>query len=184
MFYWWWKRLFSKCYLYTNKQWIRRQEGGLPPASFIDLFEAGRRENLPKFSKTQYPYALKLDTNRTNDSPIRLFLWHLDTGTLFLLPSFQQLITFNPSRPASTDTFDSYPILKSLLIFTIQGSTADYRDCTFLVQPSSCINIIIKKKKEKSIRKYYKGKTFPINFVLLEVVSYLFLDCLTSNPEL
>ena len=49
--------------------------------------------------------------------------------------------------------------------------------------------IIIDLKKEgsfseTSVIKYYKGKTFPINAFLLEVVSYLFLDCLKSNPEL
>ena len=64
---------------------------------------------------------------------IRLSLWHLKSGTLFLRPSSQQHITFNLSRPAFTDTFDSYPIAKSLLIFTIQGSTADYRGCYIFI---------------------------------------------------
>ena len=81
-------------------------------------------------------------------SPIRLSLWHLETGTPFLRPSSQQLITFNRSRPASTDALDSYPIPKSHLIFARQGSTADYRGCTFLVQ-LLLVSICYKKKKKK-----------------------------------
>ena len=64
-------------------------------------------------------------------STIRLSIWLLETGTLFPWRSSQQHITFNLSRPASTDTFDSDPIPKALLIFTIQGSTANYRECSF-----------------------------------------------------
>ena len=44
------------------------------------------------------------------------------------------------------------------------------------------------KKKERftetQVTKYYRGKPFPINTHLLEVVSYLFLDCLPSNSSL
>ena len=42
--------------------------------------------------------------------------------------------SFKSSIHRHLPSFDSYSILKSLLIFTMQGSTADYRDCTFLVQ--------------------------------------------------
>ena len=86
-----------------------------------------------RFSKSQHLYALKLDTNRTNAFansfiPMTSRNWN---SSSYRLPNN---LTFNPSRPASTDTFDPYPILISLLIFTIQGSTADKTDCTFLVQ--------------------------------------------------
>ena len=82
----------------------------------------------------QHPYALKLDTNQTNafaNSFIPMTSKDWNSLPPIVFPA--TYITFNLSRPASTDTFDSYPIPKSLF-FTIQGSTADYRGCTFLVQ--------------------------------------------------
>ena len=54
-------------------------------------------------------------------SPTRLSLWHLGTGTLFLRPSSQRHITFNPPRHASTNTFDSDPIPKYLIISIYKG---------------------------------------------------------------
>ena len=122
----------------------------------------------------------RLNWIRTH-SPIRLFLWHLETGTLFLLPSSQQLITLNPSRPASANTFNSYPILTSLLIFTIQGSTADYRDCTLLVQLLLVSISLYKKKTGFSsctlgwIKALIKSVTFDLYTVLVQIINFTFI---------
>ena len=74
-----------------------------------------------RFLKTQHPYRpthLNCNLAEQTHSPNRLSLWHLESGTLFLRPSSQQLITFNLSRPASMNTFDSDPISKNLVLFS------------------------------------------------------------------
>ena len=98
-----------------------------------------------RFTKIQHPYAHKLDTNRTKAFANSLIPMTSRDWNSLLRPSSQQLITFNLSRPASTDILDSDLIPKSH-IFTKQWSTADYRDCTFLVQ-HLLVSISYKKKK-------------------------------------
>ena len=72
-----------------------------------------------RFSKIQHPYALKLDTNRTNAFansfiPMTSRDWNSLPSTVF--PTTHNRQSF---KTRITDTFDFYPILKSLLIFTI-----------------------------------------------------------------
>ena len=50
-------------------------------------------------------------------SPTLLSLWPPETGTHFQPPSSPRLITFSCLRPASTDTFNSYPAHKISLFF-------------------------------------------------------------------
>ena len=97
------------------------------------------RLNWIPFERTHSPIRLFHMTSRDwNSLPPKVF------PTTYNLQSFKTSIHRYTRRNnsatlgkiktfKSTDTFDSYPILKSLLIFTT-GSTAYYRECTFLVQ--------------------------------------------------
>ena len=85
-----------------------------------------------RFSKTQHLYALKSINNRTNAFansfiPMTSNDWNNFSPTVF------PAISFNLSRQASTNIFNSDPIHKSLLISKIQ-STTNSRGCTFLRQ--------------------------------------------------
>ena len=82
-----------------------------------------------RFSMIQHHYAIKLETNRTNafanSIPMTSRDWNLLPPSVFLIH-----ITFSLSRHVSTPVLSTPtpPPLQSLLLFTIQWSTADYRD--------------------------------------------------------
>ena len=80
-----------------------------------------------RFLNGQHPFAVKLNKNRNSAIP-----WPPEIGTHSQPPSSPRLITFNCLKPASTDTFNSYPAQKSPLLplFTMEGA---FRGCTFLV---------------------------------------------------
>ena len=98
-----------------------------------------------RFSKIQHLFEIKLTLTEQTHSPLRLSLWLLEAGTR--RPSSQLRITFSISRPASTDTFTTYPIPEMSSSFHDQGSTSGYRGCTFLVQ-LLLVSISLQKKKK------------------------------------
>ena len=73
-------------------------------------------------------------------------------------PSSQLHITFNLSRPAATDTFNSDPVLEFLLLFTIQ-------ECTTEIVPYWCGFFLYQyKKKKKKILEWQANRR--VKFVL------------------
>ena len=71
-------------------------------------------------------------------SPILLSLWPPETGTHSLPPSSPRLITFSCLRPASADTFNSYPAHKIPPVFFFsrwRGQSRPLGDA-----PSRCIS--------------------------------------------
>ena len=111
-----------------------------------------------RFSRTQHPHALKLDTNRTNAFansfiPMTSIDWNSLPLTVFSA-------TYN-LQSFKIHIHEHHPIPKSLLISKIQGSTTDYRGAT-----SYCISIIIKQKLDvpviillMKIERIYRSQT-------------------------
>ena len=83
-----------------------------PPPLLCDIIYGRPLKLHVYFLKFNIPTRLNWILIEQTHSPIRLSLWHLENGTLFLRPPSQQLIIFNLSRQ-STDTFDFLNLLFS-----------------------------------------------------------------------